>query len=388
MLFWILVATLTAAVAAVLVLPLMRMGEASAPPHSHDIEVYRDQLDELKRDQDSGLIGSDDAELARVEVARRLLAAGEGNSEAAPAISPQRRSGRLAQAFVLLCLPVVGLCLYLLTGSPGVPAQPLAARLADPNGDINILIAKAENHLAVNPNDGAGWDLLAPIYMRNGRVEDAVDAYDRAIRLVGPTPARLGGYAEALIVQSDGLVTAKAQEALQQALAIDPRDPRSEFYLALGLKQDGKKEEALTAFNRLVSTSPADAPWLPLVKQHVAELGGTVAGSTAVPGHPDAAAPGNPSAEDVAAAQSMNAGDRQEMIRGMVESLESRLKENPGNLEGWARLIRSHIVLDQRDKALAALKEGLQAFPASGDEGKQLLALARELGIATDGVTQ
>ena len=54
---------------------------------------------------------------------------------------------------------------------PGVPAQPLAARLADPNGDINVLIAKAENHLAVNPNDGAGWDLLAPIYMRNGRIE-------------------------------------------------------------------------------------------------------------------------------------------------------------------------------------------------------------------------
>ncbi|MGO4618414.1 c-type cytochrome biogenesis protein CcmI [Ensifer sp. 2YAB10] len=378
MLFWILVATLTAAVAAVLILPLMRAGEAPSSPHSHDIEVYRHQLDELKRDQDSGLIGSADAELARAEVARRLLAAGESDRNVAPAVSQRRGANRLAQAFVLLCLPVVGLCLYLLTGSPGVPAQPLAARLADPNGDINVLIAKAENHLAVNPNDGAGWDLLAPIYMRNGRIEEAVDAYDRAIRLLGPTPARLGGYAEALVVQSDGLVTTKAQEAFQQALTIDPNDPRSEFYLALGLKQEGKKEEALTAFNRLVATSPADAPWLPLVKQHVAELGGATS----------AAAPGNPSAEDVAAAESMTSGDRQEMIRGMVESLESRLKENPDNLEGWARLIRSHVVLDQRDKAAAALKEGLKTFPADGDGGKQLLALARELGIATDGVTQ
>ncbi|MCK3775457.1 c-type cytochrome biogenesis protein CcmI [Ensifer sesbaniae] len=380
MLFWILVAILTAAVAVVLILPLMRAGEAPSSPYSHDIEVYRDQLDELKRDQDSGLISSDDAELARAEVARRLLAAGESDRVVTPAVSPRRGANRLAQAFVLLCLPVVGLCLYLLTGSPGVPAQPLAARLADPNGDINVLIAKAENHLAVNPNDGAGWDLLAPIYMRNGRIEEAVDAYDRAIRLLGPTPARLGGYAEALVVQSDGLVTTKAQEALQQALALDPNDPRSEFYLALGLKQEGKKDEALTAFNRLVATSPADAPWLPLVKQHVAELTGAAAGS--------AAAPGNPSAEDVAAAENMSSGDRQEMIRGMVESLESRLKANPDNLEGWARLIRSHVVLDQRDKAAAALKEGLKTFPADGDGGKQLLALARELGIATDGVTQ
>lgn len=380
MLFWILVAILTAAVAVVLILPLMRAGEAPSSPYSHDIEVYRDQLDELKRDQDSGLISSDDAELARAEVARRLLAAGESDRVVTPAVSPRRGANRLAQAFVLLCLPVVGLCLYLLTGSPGVPAQPLAARLADPNGDINVLIAKAENHLAVNPNDGAGWDLLAPIYMRNGRIEEAVDAYDRAIRLLGPTPARLGGYAEALVVQSDGLVTTKAQEALQQALTLDPNDPRSEFYFALGLKQEGKKDEALTAFNRLVATSPADAPWLPLVKQHVAELTGAAAGS--------AAAPGNPSAEDVAAAENMSSGDRQEMIRGMVESLESRLKANPDNLEGWARLIRSHVVLDQRDKAAAALKEGLKTFPADGDGGKQLLALARELGIATDGVTQ
>ncbi|MBD9622403.1 c-type cytochrome biogenesis protein CcmI [Ensifer sp. ENS06] len=380
MLFWILVATLTAAVAVVLILPLLRAGEAPSSPHSHDVEVYRDQLEELKRDQDSGLIGGDDAELARAEVARRLLAAGESDSEATAAAAPRRGVSRLAQAFVLLCLPAVGLCLYLLTGSPGMPAQPLAARLADPNGDINILIAKAENHLAVNPNDGAGWDLLAPIYMRNGRVEDAVDAYDRAIRLLGPTPARLGGYAEAMVVQSDGVVTSKAQDALKQALTLDPNDPRSEFYLALGLKQEGKSAEALTAFNRLVATSPADAPWLPLVKQHVAELGG--AGATS------AAAPGNPSADDVAAAESMSAGDRQEMIRDMVGSLESRLKENPDNLEGWARLIRSHVVLDQRDKALAALREGLKTFPADGDGGKQLLALARELGIATDGVTQ
>ncbi|HEV7308234.1 c-type cytochrome biogenesis protein CcmI [Ensifer sp.] len=380
MLFWILVATLTAAVAIVLILPLMRSGDAPSSPHSHDVEVYRDQLDELKRDQDSGLIGADDAELARAEVARRLLAAGDSDRDGQPVAPPRRTVSRLAQAFVLLCLPVIGLCLYLQTGSPELPAQPLAARLADPNTDINILIAKAENHLALNPDDGAGWDLLAPIYMRTARVEDAVDAYDRAIRLLGPTPARLGGYAEALVVQSGGLVTTKAQDALKQALALDPNDPRSEFYLALGFKQEGKKAEALEAFKRLAATSPADAPWLPLVRQHVAELGGGAAGS--------GAAPGNPSADDVAAAQSMTAGDRQEMIRGMVGSLESRLKENPDNLEGWLRLIRSHVVLDQRDKAAAALKEGLRAFPAEGDGGKQLLALARELGIATDGVTQ
>ncbi len=374
MLFWILVAILTAAVAVALVLPLMRAASPLPSPHSHDIEVYRDQLDELTRDREAGLISGEDAELARAEIGRRLIAASTADASTTQSISKRLGSKRLAQAFILLCLPAVGLCLYLTTGSPGVPAQPLAARLANPGEDINILIAKAENHLALNPDDGAGWDLLAPIYMRNGRVDDAVGAYDRAIRLLGPTAARLGGYAEALIVESGGLVTAAAQDALKKALALDANDPRSEFYLALGLKQEGKRGDALAAFRKLAFTSPAGAPWLPLVNQHIAELSADKPGA-------GGEALGNPTSEDIAAAEGMSAGDRQAMIRGMVDGLAGQLKENPDNFEGWMRLIRAYVVLDQRDKAEDALREGLQTFPASGDQGKRLLALGRELGI-------
>lgn len=378
MLFWILVAILTAAVAAVLLLPLMRAAEPLPSRHSHDIEVYRDQLGELARDREAGLIGSEEAELARAEIARRMLAASAADQAVAERTPKRLLSNRLAQAFIFLCLPAVGLCLYLTTGSPGVPAQPLAARLADPGDDVNILIAKAENHLALNPQDGAGWDLLAPIYMRHGRVDDAVAAYDRAIRLLGPTPARMGGYAEALVAQAGGLVTSEAQNALQKALALDPDDPRSAFYLALGLKQEGKHTDALAAFRKLAERSPADAPWLSLVNQHIAEL-------AAAPAGPGPAAPGNPAPGDIAAAEEMNAGDRQAMIRGMVDSLASRLKEDPANLEGWMRLIRSYVVLDQRDRAKDALHDGLRAFPETGEQGKQLLALARELGIDAGG---
>lgn len=386
MLFWILVAILTAAVAAVLLLPLMRAVEPLPSRHSHDIEVYRDQLGELVRDREAGLIGSEEAELARAEIARRMLAASAADQAAAERTPKRLLSNRLAQAFIFLCLPAIGLCLYLTTGSPGVPAQPLAARLADPGADVNILIAKAENHLALNPEDGAGWELLAPIYMRHGRVDDAVAAYDRAIRLLGPTPARMGGYAEALVAQGGGLVTSEAQSALRKALALDPDDPRSAFYLALGLKQEGKNAEALSAFRKLAGSSPADAPWLPLVNQHIAELAAnpTAVGPTAT----GPAAPGNPTPDDIAAAKEMNDGDRQSMIRDMVDSLATRLKDDPANLEGWMRLIRSYVVLDQRDRAKEALHEGLIAFPATGLQGKQLLALAQELGLDAGGETE
>jgi cytochrome c-type biogenesis protein CcmH len=92
--------------------------------------------------------------------------------------------------------------------------------------------------------------------------------------------------------------------------------------------------------------------------------------------------------QDVAAAETMNAGDRQQMIRGMVESLDAKLSADPNNFEGWMRLVRSYAVLNDRDRAAGALKRGLAAFPPAGEQGRQLLALARELGIATEGMAQ
>ena len=380
MLFWILVATLTAAVAAVLLLPLLRAAATAEAPQSHDVEVYRDQLEELKRDEKNGLISGDDANFARAEVARRLLAATDAVKAAAP-VQPLKRGNRLAQLAVVLILPAVGLCLYLRTGNPDVPDAPLAARLANPGDDMNILIARAEQQLVAKPEDGAGWDVLAPIYYRSGRVEEAAVAFRNALRLLGDKPVRLGGYAESLIALSGGLVTNEARDALQKLLAIVPGDPRAQFYLALALKQEGKTPEALAAFEQIVSTSPADAPWLPLVNEHIASLKGDTPAAAQ-----QAATPlGNPTGDDIAAAKDMTAGDRTAMIEGMVGSLAEKLKTDPKNFEGWMRIIRSYSVLGQKDKAADALKQGLAAFPPEGSEGKQLLALAGELGLKAGG---
>lgn len=375
MLFWILVALLTAAVAAVLLLPLLRRPSASANDAGHDVEVYRDQLEELKRDEATGLIGAAEAELARAEVARRLIAASK-----AEAREKARTSGRnrLAQAFVIVLLPAIGLCLYLATGRPDLPAQPLAERLANPGNDINILIARAENHLARNPDDGAGWDLLAPIYYRSSRMEDSANAYAQAIRLLGESPERLDGYAEALIALADGVVTADARKPLEASLKLKPDNPRTRYYLALALEQEGRKPEARAAFEALAKDSPADAAWLPLVNKHIVALGEGGATPTL----------GNPTVDDVAAAQDLSTGDRQQMIAGMVESLAAKLQENPNNFEGWMRIIRSYVVLDQRPKAEAALQTALKTFPADSENGKQLLALARDLSISVEGNTQ
>ncbi|NEH59419.1 c-type cytochrome biogenesis protein CcmI [Rhizobium leguminosarum] len=399
MLFWILVAVLTAALAVILLYPLLRGAKAADNIRAGEAAVYRDQLRELDRDLNGGLITPEEADYARAEIGRRLIAV----SADEPAETPKpARHHHFTEAFVLLVLPVLGLCLYLTTGRPDLPSQPLEARLENPGNDVAVLITKAERHLAEKPDDGKGWDVLAPIYFRTMRVNDAQVAYRNAIRLLGPSPVRLDGLAETLMAVSDGVVTEEARQVLEQSLTLEPDNPRARFYIALSMEQAGRLDEARQAFEALAKQSPADAPWLPLVNEHIAMNGGAKSGADpaapgadpAAPGADPAApgagpaAPGNPTQQDVAAAETMSAGDRQQMIRGMVDSLDAKLSEDPNNFEGWVRLVRSYAVLNDKDRAAGALKRGLAAFPPPGEQGRQLLALARELGIATEGATQ
>ncbi|MGC4391574.1 c-type cytochrome biogenesis protein CcmI [Agrobacterium sp. M50-1] len=367
--FWIVVAILTAAVAIVLMYPLMRKTEAPQTRRDGEVAVYRDQLAELDRERAAGLIGQTEADYARAEIGRRLLAAAETEEQPGREARPLRHN--LAASLITILLPALGLCLYIWNGSPEVPDMPLEARLEKPGNDMNLLVARAERHLAQNPDDGAGWDILAPIYFKTLRLGDAELAYRNALRILGPSAERLTGLGETLVAGNDGIVIEAARDAFAQAEKLKPGNPRARFYLALSLEQAGKAEEARAAFAALAADAPAGAPWLPLVQEHIARTGG--AATPAAPG---------PTAQDMAAANDMTASDRQAMIEGMVSSLDAKLKENPADFEGWMRLVRAYSVLKNEAKAGEALRAGLKAFPPEGEQGRQLLALAKELGVS------
>jgi cytochrome c-type biogenesis protein CcmH len=287
-------------------------------------------------------------------------------------------------------MPVVGLGCYSALGSPGLPSEPLSAREAGPGGDPELakLIGKAERHLRADPDDGRGWDVLAPIYFRTGRLEDARVAYGNAIRLLGPSARRESGLGEVLVVTNAGQVTDAARAAFQNALKLEPNDPKASFYLALGLAQDGRTKQAIAAFNDLANRAPPNAPWLPAVQAQVAALEGPADNSASnaprmAAGGAAAVPPGNPTPEQMAAAENMSAGDRVAMIRGMVSQLDTRLSAEPDNFPGWMRLVRSYMVLNEPAKAKGALGRALKAFPADTDHGKALMALASKLGIST-----
>lgn len=371
MLFWIVAAFLTLCACLAVLVPMARARGRSDADADYDLEVYQDQLAELERDVGRGVIGGAEAEQARAEIGRRILRiAGDAPGTAHPKGS---RLSRVVATLAVLAVPLASWGIYAATGSPHLPGQPLQARLnANPaDSSIEELVARAEGHLAANPEDGRGWDVLAPIYHRIGRYNDAVIAYSNAIRLQGSSAAREIGLGEAIAANAGGAITTDAQAALERALVLDPQNPKAHFLLASAMAQEGKEDEAGQAWRAMLEGLPADSPWRGAVEQALARLGD------------EPARPG-PTADDVDAAALMSDKDRAQMIEDMVVRLDQRLRDDPQDAEGWQRLVHSYVVLGRPDDARGALKRGLDALGRPSQPGAALETYAAERGVMLD----
>jgi cytochrome c-type biogenesis protein CcmH len=376
MTLWFLFAVMTAAAIFAVLWPLGRSGAARRS--GSDLEVYRDQMAELTRDRAAGLIAEADAEAAQVEVSRRLLAASE-QSEAGVAPHPGGTFRRRATAVMVLAgVPAVALGLYLALGSPDLPGQPLASRAVAPvqNRGLDTLLAQVEAHLAKNPEDGRGWEVVGPVYMRFGRFDDAVKARRNAIRLNGASADREADLGESLMGAANGVVTDEAKAAFERALAHDAKSPKARFFLGVAAHQDGQGEKAIAIWRDMLKEAPPDSPWAGMVRETLARVEG---GTSAV--QPGASAAPGPTADDVAAADKMAPEDRSAMVRGMVERLAERLKRDGSDVEGWLRLVRAYTVMGDRDGAVSAAADARRALGHDADKLRRLDALVKELRL-------
>lgn len=393
MLFWILVAALTAGVVALLVPPLLRGGPAADTDGgraAYDLEVYRDQLTELERERTRGVIDDQQMAAARAEIGRRMLSAAQPAAarSAQPLASPApARAARALALVIIVGLPLGALAVYLPLGRPELPAQPLLARdlmgeqraaqaeEPQPGPDVLAAVERLKAHLAANPADLEGWTVLGQVYGRMGRWQDATDALGRAADLSQGDPDITAAYGETLTNANGGIVPEAARRVFETAVAKDPKEPRARYYLALARYQGGDVRGALDGWRAIVAETPADAPWLPAVRARIAtaarDLGLEVTGVMPAPLPP--AAPESQAPESQAP-ESQDGRDR--MIRGMVDSLAQRLKDNPADVDGWIRLARSYRVLGDRARAEEAARRAVAEAPRRIDA---LLALVDAL---------
>ena len=370
MILFFILASMTAAATFVV---LWSLGRSQRVGGGSDLLVYKDQLQEIDRDRAAGLIGEAEAEAARLEVSRRLLTAADRETPAVfDAAAPRNlRRRRTAALAALIILPLGPPSLYIALGSPSLRGEPALARVTSPQGNKSVaaLVGQVEAHLARNPDDGSGWEVLAPVYMRLGRFDDAVAARRKSLALNGATATREADLGEALAGAANGVVTAEAKGLFERAVARDPHEAKARYFLGLAAEQDGKADAAAAIWRALLADAPAGAQWVEFVRGALARVAGA----------PDAAA--GPSADDAARAAKMTDEQRRDMIRGMVGRLADRLQNDGADVEGWLRLVRSYVVLGDRDRARGVAADARRALAGRPDEVKRIDDLLKGLGL-------
>jgi cytochrome c-type biogenesis protein CcmH len=371
MILWVIFALMTAAAIFAVVWPLGRASRASAG--GSDLAVYKDQLKEIDSDRACGLIGEAEAEAARLEISRRLLAAADAPSGASAAATGSLRSERrrVAAVAALAVLTLGPLGFYIALGSPNIPGEPAFARVTTPKGHESIasLVSQVEAHLATSPNDGAGWEVLAPVYTRLGRFDDAVQARKKALLLNGPTATREADLGEAETAAANGVVTAEAKAAFERAVASDPKEAKARYFLGLAAEQDGMNDEAASIWSSMLAEAPTGAPWVAFVRQALARVSGGPVATV------------EPSTADISAVANMSEDARRDTIRGMVARLADRLHDNGGDVEGWLRLVRAYVVLGDRTKAKDAAADAKRALGERPDDVRRIDDLVKGLGL-------
>lgn len=406
--FWILAAALTAITALAILSPLRRGRGGAAPAAAYDLRVYRDQLAEVERDLDRGVIGPDDAQRLRAEIGRKVLDADRRAALSAPAA----RGGRALWPAVALAAMLAGaVALYLREGVPGAPDMPLAERFAAADAAYRDRPSQAEAEAAAparpapdlsqadpeyltmidqlrdavgrNPDDQQGLALLASNEMRLGNLAAARAAQQRLVDLRGDQAdaVQLMQLATLMVDAAGGVVTPEAEAVLRRALTLDPTQPQARYLQGVLLIQNGRPDRAFPLWRGLLDEGPEGAPWIAPIRAAIQDLA-WLAGDDEyrAPAPPAADLPG-PDADALAAAEDLSPEDRARMIQDMVDRLQQRLATQGGSPEEWARLIAALAMLDQRDQATAILTEARQRFGSAPDALAPIERAATEAGL-------
>ena len=376
MLLWIVIALLTLVAVSAILFPLYFKRDLNISPTSHDLNVYKNQLIEIERDLDNGTINLNEAQAAKNEISRRILNASTDFDNATN--ESQYNSKPLVIFCALVLVPIFAIGIYLLSGSPRLPDMPIATRtnLPTEQQDISLLIAQVEARLAEYPEDGKGWEVIAPVYLRLQQPEKAVVAYNNVIRFLGPNEVRLTSLGEAIVLANNGQVVAEAISVFERVLEINEDSTKSKFYLALGQSQSGEITQATMSWKNLISEANGDEPWLETAKQQLAALESELPKQTENSGvAPDLS---EINLEDF---EELDTATRNQMIMGMVEGLNKRLKNEGGSLNEWMQLINSQIVLGNRAEAQDAVNRALKYFSDDQNSIDTISAVAKSANL-------
>ncbi|MEA3017165.1 MAG: cytochrome c-type biosis protein CcmH [Sphingomonadales bacterium] len=283
----------------------------------------------------------------------------------------------------LIALAAVGVAIARSGGSERAEAP---ANVQAPAATPEAMIAEVEERLRRDPDNDQGWFNLGILYREARRFPEAERAFRRAMELRPRNADYVAYLGETLLLIAGRDPPPEAEALFRRALALDPANPQAHYYLATLRDHRGDHSGAVEALLALLRQAPAGAPWEPQVREaavRIAEENGIdIAGRLPPPPRSTATAgiPG-PTRAQIDAARAIPPGQQDAMVKGMVDRLAGRLRQNPRDAEGWIRLMRSRMVLNEPEAAAEALRSGLAAFRDDAATQQRLRTAAQELGI-------
>jgi cytochrome c-type biogenesis protein CcmH len=406
MTLWLILTLLMGGAALIVMAPFFFGRGAKETPSS--LDVYKDQLTEVERDKSQGLIDEAEATSARLEIERRILAAGRSDTSPPQAVSPNWQYRMVTGVAAVVVLGSVGI--YATLGRPDLPSAPnpaeasakgAGAQTAEATGgqqggsEIDALVKRLEKRLEENPKDGDSWRVLGWSYYNTGRYKDAVAAYRKGVELQKDNPTVKALLGEAMVKEANDTVTEPALAIFEEVLAANPNDERARFFKGVARAQVGDDQGAIDQWLALYKVAPADAEWVGDLRTRIEETArksgidvstklaesrpaAVAAAASSAPAHPG---PAGPSAADVEGAKQLSAEDRQTMVSSMVDRLAGRLESAPKDPDGWIMLIRSRMAMKDADKARAALEKAKTVFADEPETQKRIVEAAQAMGV-------
>lgn len=272
-LFWLAVVVCIALALAFVLPTLLRTRTVAGKTSRRDVNiaVYRDQMRELEADRASGMLTDSQFQTAKLELEARL--ADDALSQDAPPEPGEAHSRKLGYSLAAV-LPVAALGLYFWLGQPASliaiadvqsgpahPAMAAAPGAAAGEHDFMKLVQKAEEKTRTNPDDGEAWAMLAKTYAAMERWPEALQAYEKATRLLPQDASLLSGYAEALAISNNRVLTGRPMELARKALEIDPTDIKGLELAGINAYQEQNFAEARSYLKRLHQLLPPESPY-------------------------------------------------------------------------------------------------------------------------------
>lgn len=407
MFFWIISMSLAVIATVSLLLPLFRNTKTAATEDAvSEVDIYREQLAEVERDLERGVLDTAEAERTRTEIARRLLAADKAGAQQtgdAPILASRMTS-------ILFGVVIIALSggFYLYVGAPGAQDLPLKARIAagdeiranrmsqaeaeelaqamprpeiDAPADYLEMVQQLRDIVPTRPDDQAGWRLLARHEAALTNYAAAAAAQAHLVDLVGAQVqiTDLERLADYMVAATAGLVTPEAEAVSRQILERDTDNIAARYYLGLLYAQTDRPDVAFRLWKQVIDNGTPEQIHVELAKGQIEDAAWRAGVEYELPR--TAALPG-PTADQIEDAANMSAEDQGNMIQGMVGRLMDRLANEGGTPEEWARLINALGVLGDTDRALAIWTEAQGVFAGNTEALTEIRAAAQSAGVA------